>query len=360
MITLFNIRPRGLNIGNDVIAIGLRLFIKQAFGEVVNIISLPATSKYESHAKAGLRPATLHEINQYGHGVIIGGGNLYENGELELNPETLNTLAPPMMLFSLSRGRIYGRKREWTERTDAMPTRSIQALNQKAMVSFARDDATLDFLHKVGATNAVLGGCPTLYLDHMEPQLFELGNLYRDTVFISVRNPQLINVPLDRQAEVRTDILNIIGFLREKGHKDIRLLCHDPRDIPFAASIRDVDYTYVDDAFTFLSLLRACALLVTYRLHSALPSFALNRPCIVVSYDERAISAMRSVGYGDWNIDMVRQDVMAEVRDRYARLDQLPDLRQQAAPVWQGLRETMEEGFGRFARSVIQYRDEVA
>ncbi len=72
MITLFNIRPRALNVGNDVIAIGLRNLMTEAFGEVVNVISLPATSKYEAHAKAGLDAATIYEINQYGHGVIVG------------------------------------------------------------------------------------------------------------------------------------------------------------------------------------------------------------------------------------------------------------------------------------------------
>ena len=85
MVNIFCIRPKGFNIGNDVIYQGTLAFLQASFGSQVNVISLPATSRYESQAKAGLTPRTVHEINQYGHGVIVGGGNLYENGELQVH-----------------------------------------------------------------------------------------------------------------------------------------------------------------------------------------------------------------------------------------------------------------------------------
>ena len=53
MINLYSIRPKGFNIGNDVIFLGLSHFIRQAFDENFNVISLPATSKYESQKKRG-------------------------------------------------------------------------------------------------------------------------------------------------------------------------------------------------------------------------------------------------------------------------------------------------------------------
>ena len=76
MINLFCIRPKGFNVGNDAIYLGLQHFLCGAFGEVVNLISLPATAKYESHATAGLTGKTIYEINQYGHGVTVGGAIL--------------------------------------------------------------------------------------------------------------------------------------------------------------------------------------------------------------------------------------------------------------------------------------------
>ena len=74
MINLFCIRPKGFNVGNDAIYLGMQHFVYKAFGEVINLITLPATFKYESQGKAGLTAKTIYEINQYGHGVIIGGG----------------------------------------------------------------------------------------------------------------------------------------------------------------------------------------------------------------------------------------------------------------------------------------------
>lgn len=355
MITLFNIRPRALNIGNDIIAIGTRMFINEAFQQVVNIVSLPATSKYESHNKAGLGAQTIHEMNQYGHGVIVGGGNLYENGELELNLDALGALEPPLMLFSLSRGRIYGRQGKLVQRTDAMPDRIALAINRKAALSLARDRATLDYLHGIGAASSVLGGCPTLFLDSIAQQFVDYSDQYRNTVLLSIRTPQLMNIPLERQSEVRNDVLGIIELLRKRGHDDIRLVCHDYRDIAFAATFKSLDYLYVEDAFTFLSILKSCALNVTYRLHSALPCFSFGCPCIVISYDERANSTFNTIGFGGWNIDMVKEDVIAAVADRYDRLNELPHIRSEAQPVWHALRTVMNDSFADFASRVVAF-----
>ena len=165
MINLFSIRPKGFNVGNDAIFMGLQYFIYQTFGEVVNIISLPATSRYETHQSAGLRARTIHEINQYGDGVIIGGGNLYENGELDVDLTALDALEVPCMLFSISSGRIYNRKGELVNRTDTMPKNIIQALHKKVKYSLARDHATCSYLHDLGCNNAEVGGCPTIFLD---------------------------------------------------------------------------------------------------------------------------------------------------------------------------------------------------
>ena len=92
MTNIYCIRPKGFNVGNEAIHVALREQLASAFGEQVNIINLPATSRYESHAKAGFTASTVHEINQYGDGVIVGGGNLYENGELDVDRHALSTL----------------------------------------------------------------------------------------------------------------------------------------------------------------------------------------------------------------------------------------------------------------------------
>lgn len=106
MKNIYSIRPKGFNIGNDVIYLGINHFLRLAFKENFNIISLPATGKYESQRKSGLSAQTVYEINQFGCGVVVGGGNLYENGEMEINPIALKALSRPLMIFSVSRGKF--------------------------------------------------------------------------------------------------------------------------------------------------------------------------------------------------------------------------------------------------------------
>lgn len=365
MITLFCIRPRGFNVGNDAIYLGTQHFVYEAFGEVVNLISLPATSRYESQAQAGLTARTIHEINQYGHGVIVGGGNLYENGELEVNLDALDALEPPLMLFSLSRGRIYNRQGQLVDRTDAMPARVIQALDRKASCALARDFATANYLESIGCRHTVVGGCPTVYLDRIMERLPRLPEQQGSIALVSVRNPSLMSIPLRRQSRVYNDVLQIIEFLRGEGFEDVRLLCHDHRDIAFAASFPDIDYVYTGDVYTYLSLLRSCAINVTYRLHAFLPCVVFGAPTIKISYDERALSLIETVGLGEWNIDMMRsENVVEEVGDRYRRLDELRSLRARVQHRWNDLYNITRLTFREFANDVRAYcgqvRDRVA
>lgn len=358
MITLFVVRPKGFNVGNDAIFMGTQYFLHEAFGQVVNLISIPATSRYESQAKAGLTAKTIHEINQYGHGVIVGGGNIYENGELELNLESLEALEVPLMLFSLSRGRVYNNQYELVNRTDAMPARQIAGLNKKAKYSLARDAATQAYLKSIGVEHSQVGGCPTIFLDRMAERLPKIGDRDRGGILFSIRNPSLMNIPLRLQSQVQGDVLRIIDFLKSQGLRNIRLLCHDSRDIAYAASFTGIDYVYTGDIYSYLALLKSASLNVTFRLHSALPCLSFGTPTIKISYDERALSLMDTIGMGAWNIDMVRtDDLVGDVANRFRRLEELKSIRAQAQPVWKSLYDTMLGTFKKFVGDVLAYRD---
>ena len=361
MITIFCIRPKGFNVGNDAIFLAMELFLYEAFGQLVNLISLPATSRYESQAKAGLTARTVYEINQYGHGVIVGGGNLYENGELEVDLGALEALEVPLMLFSLSSGRIYNCSHELVMRTDTMPKHIVLALNRKAKYSLARDSATNAYLHSIGCKDSQVGGCPTLYLDRLAKRLPQLSASDRAVTLISVRNPTLMSIPLQKKSRVRRDIQGIIDALRSEGLHDVRLLCHDHRDVSFAASFSDIDYIFTGDVYTYLALLHSCTLNVSYRLHAVLPCLAFSTPTIKISYDERAISLMESIGLGPWNINMIHSnDVVGEVIDRYRRLDDFRTLRTQALPKWNQLYKVNMSVFREFAKDVRAYKNGVA
>jgi polysaccharide pyruvyl transferase WcaK-like protein len=260
------------------------------------------------------------------------------------------------MLFSLSRGRIYNRLDELVDRTDVMPDAAILALNEKAAFSLARDEATLEYLRRLGLTRPLLGGCPTLFLDRIEKRLPDVAEADRGCTLVSVRHPSLMNIALQRQMRVHDDIGAILRLLRERGHSDLRLLCHDHRDIPFAASFGNVPYVYIADPHAYLALLRHCRLNVTYRVHSALPCMAFGTPFVKLSYDERALSIMRTVGFGEWNVDIVKsRDVVGDVADRLASLESLGRIREAARVRWQGLRRTQDGALRQFAEAVSAY-----
>lgn len=351
MTTIFCVRPRGFNVGNDAIFLATQHFLYRAFGDVINLVTVPATSRFETEVGAGLTRSTIHEINQYGDGVIVGGGNIYENGQLEIDLSALSALEVPLMLFSLSRGRIYNRNRALVDRTDVMPDTTIQALNRAAHQSLTRDIATHNHLDSIGCEN-VLGACPTIFLE-LSADRFSPLPTSDPGALVSIRNPSLMNVPLQSKAQVHRDIEEIVQLLRAKGFEKVRLLCHDRRDISFAASFENIEFVFPGDVYSYLALLRTSQLVVSYRVHSVLPCLSFGTPCIKVSYDERGASLMQTIGLGGWDIDMIQEpDVVAQVEERHSRLGGLQELVAQAKDLWEGFYQTNLEAFQGFASQI--------
>jgi hypothetical protein len=352
MINLYCIRPKGFNIGNDVIYLGLNHFIRSAFGELVNITSFPATSKYESHKKAGLTAETVYEVNQFGNGLIIGGGNLYENGELAISPTALKALEVPLMLFSLARGKIFNKRRELVDRTDVMTDENIIRLNRSAQVSISRDKATHGYLSSIGC-DTILGGCPTIFINEMPQHMVPTSERDRTDALISIRMPSLMSIPIETQYRLRDDLLHIIDVLRSFNYRNIKLLCHDHRDIPYASSFTGMEYLYTEDPYVYLTFLKNTRLCVTYRLHSFLPCMAFDIPAAIISYDQRTISMVDTIGLDQWNIHMLKDDVVEEVRARLRSLDDLAAMKTgQRKTCWPELRQRMVSQCKRFAELV--------
>lgn len=352
MINLFSIRPKGFNIGNDVIYLGVNHFIREVFKKNFNVISIPATSKYESQKKSGLSSQTIYEINQFGHGVIIGGGNLYENGELEVNPIALKALERPLMIFSVSRGKIYNNQLKLVDRTDVMTDDKMLLINKRAEVSLSRDQATCDHIRNLGA-DTVVGGCPTLFINEIPQHLVPLLEADKTDALISIRTPTLMSIPVPYQYEMRNQMLQLIDLLKRKGYGNIKFLCHDHRDIPFAASFKGMEYVYTEDVFTYLTYLRNTRLNLTYRLHSFIPCLSYNVPSIKISYDQRAISMLDVLGMNEWNINMLHQDVLKEVENRIDNLGDLDSVKSTNNDRWRNLRHTMFSGCEKFAEKVL-------
>ncbi|MBU25805.1 MAG: hypothetical protein CMD99_07220 [Gammaproteobacteria bacterium] len=307
MYTLANIRPFGHNVGNTAISFAMRHMLYEVFGRLVTIIDYPATSRYESTARAGLTKSTVHEINRFADGVIVGGGNLYENNEIEVDPVALANLKAPLMLFSNSRGRVYGRNGSLEERTDVISDQKLKSLVRASDISASRDTATYNYIRGLGENDRI-GFCPTINLNGYKSFLPPLPDSEIVGSLISIRTPSLMNLPISQQNLVQKHIETAIYALRESGHNRVRILCNDSRDLDFAVQFKgafSVDPVYTNDVYQYLSLISNCSMLVSYRLHASLPAIAFNKPVVNITYDERAESLCSDLGVLDSSIKMM-------------------------------------------------------
>jgi polysaccharide pyruvyl transferase WcaK-like protein len=162
-----------------------------------------------------------------------------------------------------------------------------------------------------------------------------------------------MSIPVKYQYELRNQLLDVIKLLRKKGYDNIKFLCHDHRDIPFAASFPEIDYLYTEDVFTYLTYLKNTKLNVTFRLHSFIPCISYDIPAIKISYDERAISMMDTIGMGEWNINLLHDNLLEQLEDRIDNLKKLKKIKNELKnTTWKNLRETMVRNSEKFAELI--------
>lgn len=319
MYTIANIHPFGHNVGNQAIHVALRQMLHEAFGRLVSVIEIPATIISGESGNSGLTPGSVHEINRFADGVIVGGGNLFENDALDIDVEALSALQPPLMLFSNSRGRIYDRFGKLTRRSDSMPAEMLTLLLNRADLSLSRDSATHQFARTLDVKDQ-LGWCPTIGLSRYRHILAPLPASEDVGALISVRTPQLMNIPYWFQSQIPQLIDRAIDSLRAAGHDRIRILCNDSRDLDFATVFRftkSVDSVFAGDVHEYLSLLSQANLLVSFRLHATLPAIAFGTPVVNITYDERAECLIQDLGVEAASLNLIHlgscfQDALTE------------------------------------------------
>ncbi len=316
MKTIFCVRPRGFNIGNELIFHCAKHFIEKHASTEINFITIPSTKAYESGVKAGFTKDTVYEFNNLADAVFLIGGNVYENGNLDFDYYAFDKLDVPFFVFSVSRGMVLSKKLEFVSRTDSIGDSVIIDLARKAKFHLSRDYATFKYLENLGVNN-VIGGCPTLFLNEIETIN---KNKYSNTVFISIRNLDLMNIPSQIKYKTPLQIRDICNVLNSYGYNNVKLLCHDIRDITFATSFPEMDYVYIEDIHEYIDLISNAELIISYRLHASLPRYSLNKPFINISYDERALSLFDTIGLSHWDVFITCENLMQAINDRLNKI----------------------------------------
>ena len=141
------------------------------------------------------------------------------------------------MLFSNSRVRIYVRKDQLIERSDVIGDEKLRNLVKNASLTLSRDSATNRYIKDLGLDDDI-GFCPTINLYKYKSLIPQLPKEENVGALISIRTPDLMNVPFKYKSGIRDAISITIEQLRNAGHKRVRILCNDSRDIEFATDFK--------------------------------------------------------------------------------------------------------------------------
>lgn len=353
MALIYHVRPVTPNIGNDLITMAVQRLLAEAANTPRDLITVPAKGVTSAIKRGGLVPPTVDDMNRMGAGVLVGPGNLFENAGLEVDLPALEALRVPMLLYSVSWGRTFDDDGRLHARTDAMRTDTVVALCRKASRVLVRDEPTMAFLQTHGVQGAEVIGCPVLALKPEEVPLPPADPRAEGAALVSVRNPVLMNVSPRLQGKVHADVRRILDTLRAMGHRKLALLCHDPRDLRFAAAYPDVPALYTESPQQFLGWLRDCALSVTFRLHALLPCALLGTPSVHFSYDERALGLISVAGLQDCDVDYVRSpDPVRRAMEMCERTEPLARAASTARPAWAKLRARTLAAFAEWMRGM--------
>ena len=215
---VFHITPHGpgLNVGNFAISKAIRSLLREINNDI-NILTIDAHGEKKL---SGLNKQVIHEANLYGSGILVGGGNLYENNELIVDRNAIKSLQVPLGLFSISIGKIYNNKIKLSRRTDVMPDETIKDLHKIAKFSLSRDLATYNHLKSIKIKNSKLGLCPTLFLNDYFDTLNKFNDIGKGDILLVIRNPELMNIPIFSKPKVAQFIKNIYLKLK-KSKKNI-------------------------------------------------------------------------------------------------------------------------------------------
>ena len=315
---VFHITPHGpgLNVGNFAISKAIRSLLREINTDI-NILTIDAHGEKKL---SGLNKQVVHEANLYGSGILVGGGNLYENNESIVDRNAIKSLQVPLGLFSISIGRIYNNKMQLERRTDVMPDDVIKDLHKISKFSLSRDLATYNHLESLKVKNNKLGLCPTLFLN----DYFESSNRFNDVgkndTLLVIRNPELMNIPIATKPKVAQFIKDTY-FKLAKTKPNIKVVCNDMRDISFVNSIGISKYIYTGEVDEYLTRLKNASLVISLRLHATLPCLSFGTRCINLSYDERSMSLMNSMGLEDWDIKVLSSKNLYE--DVLKKIDQI-------------------------------------
>jgi polysaccharide pyruvyl transferase WcaK-like protein len=339
--------PKTRNVGDHFVQRGIeRMFrelVPRAAFDLFNV-----NSRGEDQTNYGLTRSTVERANREADLVIIGGSNLYEGSYrwrwgVHLEPDALEDLRVPLFLVGIGTGSNFLSS---PHRPSARATKEIKLLNDRATFSGARDVLTRDWLHKLGVFKAELMGDPATFIFNYPAQRSRGGHILITTPPIRfwASKSRFWQVHRRGRAMFRATV-SLARNLLEKGH-EVMVACNDPADLSLAHDLfgKWLDGQVIcprspEDYFCLLSGARA---VVTGRLHTAVASFSLGVPFVLIDADQRTRGFVETYQLDDWSVIPSQDDFETRLKDKTNHL-----LSDDASGSWELLVEKRDQMYTR-------------
>lgn len=318
--------PKTQNVGDHFVQRGIERMIRElvprATFDLFNVNSRGADGD-----GYGLTRSTVARANREADLVVVGGSNLYEGNYrwrwgVHLETKALEELRVPLFLVGMGTGSDFLSR---THRPSARARGEIKLLNERAAFSGVRDVLTLDWLRGLGVARAELMGDPATFIFNRPARPAGVGRHV-----LVIMPPQRFWGSARRFWRLRPRgramfraAARLARSLVEAGH-EVVVACNDPADLQLARRLFGGWFAgpvicprTPEEYFQLLSDSRA---VVSGRLHTAVVSFSLGVPFVLIDADRRTRGFVETYRLDEWAVSPSEDDFESRLFERTRRL----------------------------------------
>ncbi len=304
--------PHTYNAGDHFVIRSIRKHLRQHLSDVLFLPKAAAANRGWGKP-IRLKGENIDLSNEYADAVVVGGSDLYNNWALRIDRNEIKALQSPLYLIGMG---ISSKLQEDKPNIQKPSYYSdILATHNHARMCAVRDHLTEKFLIDIGYHDAVVTGCPALYLCDEKFHVHGGGVVALTFPF-----------PLANQGDpaLYRWLIGLVKNMRETV-KSLGLcpviVCHDDRDV-FTAQCefpedRVFFSNYVDEVVDFY---REVTMVVGSRLHASILAAGLGKPFININLDARGLGFSQMFGMSDWNVSSTDSNLRYKLDERIRRV----------------------------------------
>jgi polysaccharide pyruvyl transferase WcaK-like protein len=297
--------PKTSNLGDHFVQRGVAsLFSRVAPNSEFETFNV--NDRGDDQTGFGLTLAAVDRANRRADLVVIGGSNLYEGDDrwgVYLEPGAIDKLSVPLILLGIGTGSTF---RSRPPRPSERVKSEILALNNYAVLSGVRDVITLDWLRQLGVGKVKLTGDPATFIFNRPLQPA------RSAEYVVIAIPPIRFWQRTSRREFfdprrRKAFRALVSVRRHITENGLRVIiaCNDTADLELARTLfaegRTNEVVCPESAEHYFELLSEARAVIAGRLHTAVASFSLGVPFILLDVDQRTSGFIKTYGLQRWS-----------------------------------------------------------